>query len=32
MLISSKSEYGLRALMDIATCEDGVHVTRSENC
>lgn len=30
MLISSKSEYGLRALLDIATCEDGVPVTRSE--
>jgi len=30
MLISSKSEYGLRALLDIATCEDGVPVRRSE--
>lgn len=29
MLISSKSEYGLRALLDIATNENGAPVTRS---
>ena len=30
MLISSKSEYGLRALMDIAINDDGSPVTRSD--